>query len=448
MRRVVVTGLGAITPLGVTIEHTWRTLLRSKSGIVSTPKSPQYYALPSRVAGLVPTALDRPSAEGKISSNAVGKQSGLWNPDDWLNLGEQRRMAKYTHYAIACAQMAMDDAKWHPEPGSVGAEETGVCIGSGIGNFEEVYNSSVAYHEGGYKRISPLFVPKLLLNLAAGHISLQHGLLGPLTTPSTACTTGAHALGDAARLIAHGSATVMLAGGSESCIHPLAIAGFSRARSLSTQHNDEPELASRPWDTNRDGFVIAEGAGVIVLEDREHAIARGAKIYAELKGYGLSADAFHITAPRSDGAGALLSMKRALKDAGIKPRDVDYINAHATSTSIGDAAEAAAISTLMLGPEGVEKAEDVTVSSTKGATGHLLGAAGALEAIFCIKAIYEGVVPPTLNLETPSSDLPAFNYVPQVKQERNVDVALSNSFGFGGTNASLVFVNNGYADDK
>lgn len=295
----------------------------------------------------------------------------------------------------------------------------------------------------GYKKVSPLFVPKLLINLAAGHISIAHSFLGPNHSASTACTTGAHSIGDAARFIACGDASVMLAGGAESCIHPLALGGFARARSLSTAYNDTPERASRPFDTGRDGFVIGEGAGVMVLEELEHAKARGARIYAELVGYGCSADAFHITAPRTDGAGALLAMRRALRSAGIKPKEVGYINAHATSTAVGDAAEAAAIATLMLGEDGVDKKAEVTVSSTKGAMGHLLGAAGAVEAVFCVKAIQEGMVPPTLNLHQPSPDL-GFNYVPLKVQEKKVDVVLSNSFGFGGTNASLVFAREGY----
>jgi 3-oxoacyl-[acyl-carrier-protein] synthase II len=272
---------------------------------------------------------------------------------------------------------------------------------------------------------------------------MRHSFLGPNHSVSTACTTGAHSIGDAARFIACGDATVMVAGGSESCIHPLALAGFARSRSLSTAYNDTPEAASRPFDNGRDGFVIGEGAGVMILEEFKHAKARGANIYAELLGYGSSADAYHMTAPREDGAGALLAMRRALRSAGIKPKEVSYINAHATSTVIGDAAEAAAIETLMLGEDGVGKKADVTVSSTKGAMGHLLGAAGSVEAILAVLAIKKGIIPPTLNLRQPNPDR-GFNYVPLHAQEKSVDVALSNSFGFGGTNATLVFAKEGY----
>ncbi|CZR61510.1 probable 3-oxoacyl-[acyl-carrier-protein] synthase, mitochondrial precursor [Phialocephala subalpina] len=423
MRRVVVTGLGAITPLGVGIRRTWNRLLAGDSGIVSIAKSaPQWRELPSTVAGIVP--------EGS-------KEEGGWKALDWLERGDERRMAKFTQYAIAATEMALEDAGWRPNK-QEDKEATGVCLGSGIGNLEELYNTSVAYDKTGYKKVSPLFVPQLLINLGAGHISMKYGFQGPNHAVTTACTTGAHAIGDASRFIAFGDADVMIAGGSESCIHPLALAGFSRSRSLATAFNHDPTSSSRPFDQDRCGFVIAEGAGVVVLEELEHAKARGADIYAEVRGYGCSGDAHHVTAPREDGLGALLAMKRALKNANIVPNDVNYINAHATSTQLGDAAENAAITTLMLGPEGVESGCQIAVSSTKGAIGHLLGAAGAVEAIFSILAVKENVLPPTLNLHNVGDGFKC-NYVPLAAQDKTVNVALSNSFGFGGTNASLAF---------
>ncbi|KAL9638400.1 MAG: hypothetical protein Q9164_001578 [Protoblastenia rupestris] len=316
----------------------------------------------------------------------------------------------------------------------------GICLGSGIGSLDTVYDTSVAFLTGGAKKVSPLFVPKLLINLAAGHISMKHGLKGPSHAATTACTTGAHSLGDAMRFISHGDAHLMLAGGAESCIHPLAFVGFERSRSLTTTSNDHPASSSRPFDTARSGFVIGEGAAVLVLEELQHALARNASIYAEMAGYGASSDAYHLTAPPPDGNGAVRAMKLALKHAGIPPSNVDYINAHATSTPLGDLAENRAIRTLMLGENGKGRVEDVNVSSTKGAIGHLLGAAGAVEAVFSVLAIRDGVLPPTLNLNNVDRE-GGFecNYVPLEKQERRVDVVLSNSFGFGGTNASLCF---------
>ncbi|KAL1628198.1 Mitochondrial beta-keto-acyl synthase [Diplodia seriata] len=342
-------------------------------------------------------------------------------------------MALFAQYAMAASHEALEDAAWHPKK-EEDLEATGVYIGSGIGSFDDVYETSIAYEKGGYRKVSPLFVPRLLINLAAGHISMRFGLKGPNHAATTACTTGAHAIGDAARFIAYGDADVMVAGGAESCIHPLAIAGFARARSLATDWNDTPHLASRPFDKDRAGFVIGEGAGVLVLEELEHAQARGARIYAELKGYGLSSDAHHMTAPREDGSGPLLAMKRALKHAKLPPSAIDYVNAHATSTVLGDAAENLAIKSLLLGEQGRGKAANINVSSTKGAIGHLLGAAGSVEAIFTILALYHGILPPTLNLETAGDPPEEFdcNYVPKEAQEREITVALSNSFGFGG----------------
>lgn len=299
-------------------------------------------------------------------------------------------MAMFAQYAMAACTEALDDAGLRPELQSAAElEATGVYIGSGIGNLDEAYDTALAFNQGGYKKVSPLFVPRLLINLASGHISMKYGFKGPNHAATTACTTGAHAIGDAARMIAFGDADVMVAGGAEACIHPLAIAGFARARSLATDWNDQPHLSSRPFDQKRAGFVIGEGAGVVILEELGHANARGAQIYAEIRGYGLSADAHHMTAPREDGEGPYLAMKRALKHAGIAPRDVDYVNAHATSTVLGDAAENRAIKNLLLGPEGKKAAHEINVSSSKGAIGHLLGAAGSVEAIFTIMALHE-----------------------------------------------------------
>ncbi|KAI0878448.1 3-oxoacyl--synthase [Hypoxylon argillaceum] len=428
MRRVVVTGLGAITPLGVGVRYTWNRLVAGHSGIVSVADfEPQkrWRELTSTVAGIVPK-------DGNKSNEA-----GLWRADDWLSASDQRRMSIFSQYAMAAAGMALEDAAWKPKD-EVDLQETGVCLGSGIGNLEELYRTSIAFENGGYKKVSPLFVPQILTNLAAGHISMKYGFQGPNHAVTTACTTGAHSIGDASRFIACGDADVMVAGGAESCIHPLTFAGFGRSRSLSTAFNADPAASCRPFDQRRDGFVVAEGAAVVVLEELEHARARGARIYAELKGYGCSGDAHHMTAPRVDGSGAFLAMKRALRHAGIKPLQVDYINAHATGTAIGDAAEALAIRSLMLGEEGHLQESQVNVSGTKGSIGHLLGAAGAIEAVFSILAITENTLPPTMNLHDPNI-VPKFNLVPLQAQEKEVNVALSNSFGFGGTNASLVF---------
>ncbi|KAH7172012.1 thiolase-like protein [Fusarium sp. MPI-SDFR-AT-0072] len=422
MRRVVVTGLGAITPLGVGVRRTWTRLINNECGIVSVADlEPQtrWKELTSTVSGLVPG----------------GDGEGRWRASDWVNANEQRRMSKFTQYAIAASDMALGDSGWDPKNAEQ-QEATGVCLGSGIGNLDEIYETSLVHHHDGYKKVSPLFVPKILINMAAGHVAMKYGFQGPNHAATTACTTGAHSIGDAARFITTGDADVMVAGGSESCIHPLTFAGFGRARSLSTAYNDNPTASCRPFDADRNGFVVSEGAAVVVLEELEHAKARGAHIYAEIKGYGCSGDAHHMTAPREDGHGAYLAMKKALKSAGIRPSQVDYINAHATATHVGDIAETLAIKRIMLGEEGHQKESDVTVSSTKGAVGHLLGAAGAIEALFCILAIHEGVVPATLNLQKPDVGA-AFNFVPNEAQEKTVGVAVSNSFGFGGTNSSL-----------
>ncbi|KAL2271772.1 hypothetical protein VTJ83DRAFT_1143 [Remersonia thermophila] len=441
MRRVVVTGLGAVTPLGVGVRRTWQRLLAGESGIVSVAdrgndpaEQAQWRSLTSTVAGIVPAAAT-PAARGQPSQRSVDK--GLWNAADWLDPADQRRMSTFTQYAVAAADMALRDAGWKPSLPE-DQEMTGVCLGSGIGNLHDIYATSLAFDQGGYKKVSPLFVPKILINLAAGHIAMRHGLRGPNHAATTACTTGAHSVGDAARFIAFGDADVMVAGGSESCIHPLAFAGFGRSRSLSTAFHHDPAASCRPFDADRDGFVIAEGAAVLVLEELEHARRRGARILAELRGYGCSGDAHHPTAPREDGSGALSAMRKALRQARLRPRDVDYINAHATGTAVGDKAEAAAIRALMLGEDGVDQESRVTVSSTKGAVGHLLGAAGAIEAMFAVLAVSENAIPPTLNLYKPDVGA-SFNFVPREAQEKKVRVAVSNSFGFGGTNASLVF---------
>ncbi|KAL2814070.1 thiolase-like protein [Aspergillus cavernicola] len=423
MRRVVVTGLGAVTPLGVGVRRTWKRLLDGHCGIVNVrDRDSRFVDLPCQIAAVVPSG---PRAEGE------------WTASEWLSRDEERRMARFAQYALAASEEALEDAGWKPT-GVEQLEETGVCLGSGIGNFDEIYDTVVAYEKGGYRKVSPLFVPKLLINLGAGHISMKYGFMGPNHAATTACTTGAHSIGDAARFIACGDADVMLAGGAESCIHPLAVGGFARARSLATGFNDSPEKASRPFDADREGFVVGEGAAVLILEELEHAKARGAHIYAELRGYGCSGDAHHMTAPKENGEGAMLAMKKALRNARFEPSAVDYVNAHATSTVVGDAAENAAIKALLLGPGGKGKADDVNISSTKGAVGHLLGGAGAIEALFTVLSIHENVMPPTLNLDRLANGFDC-NYAPNQAQERQIEVALTNSFGFGGTNSSLCF---------
>ncbi|KAL6704856.1 Mitochondrial beta-keto-acyl synthase [Coniothyrium glycines] len=426
MRRVVVTGLGLVTPLGLGVQRTWSRLIEGQCGVVSLKdRSPKFASLPSQVAALVP--------EG-------GKEQGNWNPKDHLNPADERRMARFAQYAMVASEEALRDANWIPK-NEQDLEATGVYMGSGIGSLDDVYDTTVAYEKGGYRKVSPLFVPRLLINLAAGHISMRYGFTGPNHAATTACTTGAHSIGDAARLIQFGDADVMIAGGAESCIHPLAISGFARARSLATEYNDQPLKSSRPFDRARDGFVIGEGAGVVVLEELEHARQRGANVYAELAGYGLSSDAYHMTTPREDGRGPRLAMRNALRHAGIKPSSVDYVNAHATSTPLGDAAENRAIKELLLGESGKGKASEINVSSTKGAVGHLLGAAGSVEAIFTVLAMHHNTLPPTINLASPGDPAEDFNcnYVANVAQQKQLHVALSNSFGFGGTNASICF---------
>jgi len=417
MRRVVVTGLGLVTPLGVGHQQVWTRLINSESGIRGVT-SFDVSDLPAKIAGQIPrgeTAL------------------GLFNPDDFVPPKDQRKMDDFILFAMAAAHEAVRDAGWQPTD-EESLERTGVMIGSGIGGLPGIYEGSLLLKEKGPRRVSPFFIPAALINLASGHVSIQYGYKGPNHAVVTACSSGAHAIGDAMRLIQWEDADVMLAGGAESAVCRLGIAGFAAARALSTGYNDTPEKASRPYDQGRDGFVMGEGAGIVVLEELEHAKKRGAHIYAEVVGYGMSGDAYHITSPPADGNGGFRSMRAALKRAGLDPSEIDYVNAHGTSTPLGDEIELGAVKRLF-----GSAIETVSMSSTKSAIGHLLGAAGAVEAIFSIKAINHGVVPPTLNLENPSESCLGVDLVPKVAKERKVRAALSNSFGFGGTNASVVF---------
>jgi len=415
LRRVVVTGLGMVTPLGCGVEPTWSRLIAGRSG-ASRVETFDVSDLPAQIACQIPRG------DGS---------DGTYDPDQWMSPKEQRKVDDFIVLAVAAATQALDDADWHPETDE-DQNASGVLIGSGIGGIGGIYEASITLKERGPRRISPFFIPGRLINLASGHVSIQHKLKGPNHAVVTACSTGAHAIGDASRLIGLGDADVMVAGGAESPINRLSIAGFAACRALSTGFNDRPTQASRPYDKDRDGFVMGEGAGVVVLEELEHARARGARIYAEVIGYGMSGDAFHITSPTEDGNGAYRCMTAALKRAGIEPREIDYINAHGTSTPLGDEIELRAVERLV-GQDGA----GIAMSSTKSATGHLLGAAGAIEAIFCILAMRDGVAPPTINLDYPSVDT-ALDLVPHEARRRRIDVVLSNSFGFGGTNASLV----------
>ncbi len=416
MRRVVITGLGMVTPLGVGAEHVWKRLIAAESGIRSI-QSFDVSDLPAKIAGQVP--------RGETAS-------GAFNADDWVPPKDQRKMDEFIVFAIAAADQAVKDSGWQPED-EESRERTGVMIGSGIGGLPGITDAALTLHEKGARRISPFFIPSCLINLASGHVSIRYGFRGPNHSVVTACSTGAHAIGDAARLIQWEDADVMVAGGAEAAICRLGIAGFSASRALSTRFNDEPSRASRPWDEARDGFVMGEGAGVVVLEELEHAKKRGAKIYAEVIGYGMSGDAYHITAPAPDGNGGFRAMRNALKRAGIDKEQIDYINAHGTSTPLGDEIELGAVKRLF-----GNHAYKLSMSSTKSAIGHLLGAAGSVEAIFSIFAMRDGIVPPTLNLEKPSPSCD-IDLVPLKAKERRVRYALSNSFGFGGTNASLIF---------
>ncbi|MCB1499158.1 MAG: beta-ketoacyl-ACP synthase II [Bauldia sp.] len=417
MRRVVVTGLGMVSPLGCGVDVSWRNLLAEKSGGVRIVDFP-VDDLASQIACRVP--------------RGGTKADGLFDPDEWMEPKEQRKVDDFIVYAMAAADQALEDAGWAPTTYDDQCA-TGVLIGSGIGGIGGIYDASVTLLERGPRRISPFFIPGRLINLASGQVSIRHGLKGPNHSVVTACSTGAHAIGDAGRLIALGDADVMVAGGTESPVNRLSIAGFAACRALSTGYNDRPTMASRPYDRDRDGFVIGEGAGVVVLEALDHALARGARIYGELVGYGLSGDAYHITSPAEDGDGAERCMRMAMKRAGITADEIDYINAHGTSTQLGDEIELKAVERLLGNAAG-----KVSMSSTKSATGHLLGAAGAVEAIFSLLAMRDNVAPATINLDNPSVDT-ALDLVPHHPKERTIDVVLSNSFGFGGTNASLVF---------
>ena len=415
MRRVVVTGLGLITPLASDVEETWSRLLAGKSG-----------ARPI-------TKFSTADMATKIACNVVrgDGSDGTFNADAWVEAREQRRVDDFIVFGLAAAQQAVTDSGWQPKDEEERCR-TGVMIGSGIGGLAGIAEGALLLHEKGPRRISPFFIPGRLINLVSGYASIRFGYKGPNHSVVTACATGSHAIGDAARLIAIDDADVMLAGGAEAAICPIGIAGFNACRALSTAFNDTPEKASRPYDKDRDGFVMGEGAGIVMLEEYEHAKARGAKIYAEVKGYGLSGDAYHITAPAEDGEGGLRAMKMALKRAGMSPSDIDYVNAHGTST-MADWIEARTVERLL-----GDAAAKVSMSSTKSAIGHLLGAAGAVEAIFCILAMRDGIVPPTLNLDNPDGET-RLDLVPHKARKREVNVALSNSFGFGGTNASLLF---------
>ncbi len=417
MRRVVVTGIGLLTPLGRGVDHVWRRLLNADSGITKIDRF-DVSDISSKIAGLIPYA-----DEGE----------GRFSPDDVVPKKDQRKMDDFIIGALAAAEEAIEDSGWTPDDEEA-LWRTGVMIGSGIGGLQWIARGAVTIEEGGPRKLSPFFIPAALINLASGHVSIRYGFKGPNHAVVTACSTGAHAIGDAARLIALDDADVMVAGGAEAAICRLGLAGFAAARALSTAFNDTPEKASRPWDEQRDGFVMGEGAGVLVLEELEHAKARGAHIYAEVKGYGLSGDAYHITAPSPDGSGGFRAMKAALDRAGFNGDEIDYINAHGTSTPLGDEIELGSVKRLF-----GDHAAALSMSSTKSAIGHLLGAAGAVEAIFSILALRDNVVPPTLNLDEPSESCQGVDLVPHQAKERPVRAALSNSFGFGGTNASLVF---------
>ncbi len=416
MRRVVITGLGLVSPLGCGVEATWSRLLASENA-ARRVESFDVSDLTCQIA------CEIPRGDGS---------NGTYNPTDWMEPKEQRKVDDFIIFAVAAAQQAIDDANWHPESYDDQAR-SGVLIGSGIGGLQGIEQTSLLLAEKGPRRISPFFIPGRLINLASGHVSIRHGLKGPNHSVVTACSTGAHAVGDAARLIALDDADVMVAGGAESPVCRLSIAGFAACRALSTHFNDEPQRGSRPYDQDRDGFVMGEGAGIVVLEEMEHAQKRGAKIYGEVIGYGLSGDAYHITAPAESGDGAERCMKAAIKRAGIEISDIDYINAHGTSTPMGDEIELAAVERLF-----GDAAGNLSMSSTKSAIGHLLGAAGAVETIFSVLAIRDNVAPPTLNLDNPSVET-AIDLVPHKAREREINTVLSNSFGFGGTNASLIF---------
>ncbi|WP_045389141.1 beta-ketoacyl-ACP synthase II [Falsirhodobacter sp. alg1] len=414
MRRVVVTGLGLVTPLASGVEETWKRLLAGESGAGPITRFDT-----SNVA--TKYACEVPRGDGT---------NGTFNPDEWMEPKDQRKVDEFILYGMAAAVQAVRDAGWEPED-EASRERTGVMIGSGIGGLSAIADTAVLIKEKGPKRVSPFFIPSALINLVSGQVSIRFGFKGPNHSVVTACSTGAHAIGDAARLIAFGDADVMVAGGAESPISEIGIAGFNACKALSTKRGDDPKKASRPYDADRDGFVMGEGAGIVVLEEYEHAKARGAKIYAEVLGYGMSGDAYHITAPSEDGNGGFRAMQAALARANISPSQIDYINAHGTST-MADTIELGAVERLL-----GDAAANATMSSTKSSIGHLLGAAGSTEAIFCVLAIRDQIAPPTINLDTPAVET-KLDLAPNAAVKRKIDYVLSNSFGFGGTNASLV----------
>lgn len=415
MRRVVVTGLGLVTPLACGVKPTWERLLKGESGLRQIDRF-DVSDLPAKIAGQVPTIEQQPDG---------------FKVEDWLPVKEARRNDHFIIYGITAAVQAIEDSGWKPESDEQKCR-TGVMIGSGIGGLPWIEENSILVKEHGPRKVSPFFIPGSLINLTSGQVSIRYGFKGPNHSVVTACSTGAHAIGDAARLIAFGDADVMVAGGSEGAICRVGIAGFAAAKALSTNFNDTPHKASRPWDKDRDGFVMGEGAGVLVLEEYEHAKARGAHIYGEVAGYGLSGDAYHITSPQPEGDGAFRAMKMALHHAKLQPEDIGYINAHGTSTPMGDMIELSAVRRLFLSNT------QLMMSSTKSSIGHLLGAAGGVEAVFAILALHHNVAPPTLNLDNPSEGAEGIDLVPHHPKERRLKAVLSNSFGFGGTNASLV----------
>ncbi len=414
MRRVVVTGMGLVSPLGSGVDFVWKQLIEGKSGLRHLSGF-ETEDLACRVGGQVP----------------LGEGEGLLNLDHVMAPKDQRKADRFILYAMAAADEALKDAAWAPETEEE-KEKTGVLVGSGIGGLPEIYQTSVVLKDSGPRRVSPFFIPACLVNLATGHISIRHQLKGPSLSVVTACASGSHAIGDGARLIQTGEADVMVVGGTEAAICRIGVAGFAAIRALSTSFNDSPEASSRPWDKNRDGFVMGEGAGILVLEEYEHAKKRGAPLYGELLGYGLSGDAYHITAPAEDGDGAFRSMRNAIKRAKIPPEAIGYVNAHGTSTPMGDSIELRAVERLF-----GQAVKGLSMSSTKSATGHLLGGAGGVEAIFSLLALRDHCLPPTLNLDQPEETL--IDLVPHKAREKKIDFVLSNSFGFGGTNASLIF---------
>jgi 3-oxoacyl-[acyl-carrier-protein] synthase II len=418
-RRVVVTGMGMVTPLGLGVDHNWARITAGQSGIRRIDEF-DVSDIASQVAGLVPKTDDENPAPG------------ILNFEKFISSKDMRKIDRFIAFGMVAADEAVADSGWVPA-NEEQAERTGVMIGSGIGGLQTMYESAVELHTRGPRRISPFSLPAMLINLASGQVSIKHGFKGPNHSVVTACATGTHAIGDAARIIAADEADVMVCGGAEAAATRLGVASFAALRALSTGYNDDPTAASRPFDEGRDGFVIGEGAGVLVLEEYEHAKARGAKIYGEIIGYGMSGDAYHITSPAEDGDGGFRAMKAALRNAGLNPEDIDYINAHGTSTPVGDGIECTAVKRLF-----ANHLDKVTMSSTKSATGHLLGAAGAIEAIYSLKSIQTGIIAPTLNLENVSEACQGIDLTPKVAKEKKIEIALSNSFGFGGTNASVI----------